>query len=299
MRVGEPARQRAARRGVQPGQAQGHRERHQPLLRAVVQIALDPPPLRLEGVHQPGAGADQFTDPQLVAGRLDQQPGERGPAGRQRRQRVRQPGQQQQAADRQRGGHAQRVHLPDLQDVDLLAVHREQHRRGQQLAGDDQDEADRHQVHRPQHEAGERRVPELPPGRPLAVAQPQPGGQARAGRGAVRIRDRRLVDEPQQAPLQGGERHPGQRQRGQQRQPHQDDREHPRDNHADQQADPQQQPGQAAQQQVPGRPPGPGRARQPGAAQGLPGGARGHAAPLPSTDRAFSGHPRRPGRAAR
>ena len=62
--------------GLQLGAAERHRQRHQPLLHAVVQVALDPPALGLEGVDQPGARAPQVVDrgDEPLLGRVEEQP---------------------------------------------------------------------------------------------------------------------------------------------------------------------------------------------------------------------------------
>ena len=47
------------------GEAERDRQRHQPLLRAVVEVALDPPPRGVPGLDQPGARSGELLDARL------------------------------------------------------------------------------------------------------------------------------------------------------------------------------------------------------------------------------------------
>ena len=82
------------------GPAEFHRQRDQPLLGAVVQVALDPLPLGLGRVHHPLAAHLQLGDPggQVRRGR-EQPPGQGGVGGREAAGHPRRPGQQQRGAD--------------------------------------------------------------------------------------------------------------------------------------------------------------------------------------------------------
>jgi hypothetical protein len=106
-----------ARRQVEPGQAEGHGERDQPLLGAVVQVALDPPPVQLERVHQAGPRPGDLDQPpvQLQLPGDEDRPGQRrpgpGPGGdrvRGHRQQGHGDGEHGRLGAASRGGAAQR-----------------------------------------------------------------------------------------------------------------------------------------------------------------------------------------------
>ena len=67
------------------GEPERHRDRHQPLLRAVVQVALDPPPLGLRGLDDPRARRAQLLEPGAQLGLqalvLEREPGRRAGRG--------------------------------------------------------------------------------------------------------------------------------------------------------------------------------------------------------------------------
>ncbi len=87
------------------GPAELHGQRDQPLLRAVVQVTLDPPPLRLGRVDHPLAADLQLGDPGgQVPARAEQPAGERAVREGQAAGQLRRGQHQQQAEDR---GHGQ------------------------------------------------------------------------------------------------------------------------------------------------------------------------------------------------
>ena len=202
---------------VKPGEAEAHRQRHQPLLRAVVQVPFNPPPFGFEGVDQTGAGLRHLRQLHVQVGRGGQQPpGEPALSHRERGHQVGAADQQDQPG---RDGRRRLQRGADRHPRPEPPVSAERDRQRRRDQGQrNHHRRDRHgQVKRPQQRHEDHRVAELPPGRRLPAAGRQPAPRARAGRDAVRIGDRRRIDEPEPPSLDPAHRDARERQRGQQR----------------------------------------------------------------------------------
>ena len=104
VRAAPPDRRRRSVGQVEPGQAELHGQRDQPLLGAVVQVAFDAPALGLERVDQPGPGPGQLDQLRVDVGRGGQdRPGHRRAGRRQRGHRVGAADQQDQPGRDGRG----------------------------------------------------------------------------------------------------------------------------------------------------------------------------------------------------
>ena len=177
------------------------RQRDQPLLRAVVQVALDPAALDLERVHQPGPGPGHLDQllAELGVARREDRPGQRGPGAGPGRHRV--GGDRQQAPARAR----QRDDAGDRDCSCDVANGRATQQRDRACRATMPSIA--RSIH---HSAPQRhhRVAELPPGRrlpqPGTGPRPQPAGAARHR--PVRVGQRVGVDQPQPPPLEPGRR---------------------------------------------------------------------------------------------
>lgn len=157
-----------ARRRVEPGQAEGHGEGDQALLGAVVQIALDPAPLGLEGVDEAGPGGDDLPDrPRLRVARGEQGPGEGGAGTGDGGEGVGERDEEEGAEERGGEGLGVGGDQVRLDDLRLLAVRRELERGAEQRQGQADADGEREEVERPQDGSEQQGVPELPPGRLL------------------------------------------------------------------------------------------------------------------------------------
>jgi hypothetical protein len=195
-----------------PGGIQGHAHRHQPGLRPVVQVTLDPADLGRSGVEGLGPGPRQLADPQRQLGR----PGRRQHRAGHQRVTAEQPGcrrhsdtddpqaEQDQRARRVagKGGRRDRPHQLGPDELDEAGQDDRRGQRGQQPAD---------QVHQD--------PPQVPPGGLVGQQPAKPPGQRQrmitAGRRRpVRISDRHAAPLAGQPPgLAGQAPHRGQRAR--------------------------------------------------------------------------------------
>ncbi len=247
----------------QLGEAQGHAEGDQLLLRTVVQVPLDAPPFGFEGVDQADPGAGELQDPvslhtrsEQQAGGLDLGPGEQGARVR----RHQHPGQSD-------GRAAEGLQRPGDRPAG------DQHHRVRGDGPDDRRGRDKGQVEGQQRDHGEPGGPEdrpeqggvreLPPGGPLPQPGPQPGRGPGPGEGGVRVRHGLGLHAPQPPPLQRPQRYAGDDGAQQEQQPDPDDRQrHPEPEEQDE----DDQYGVADEEpaaQVRPAPPGPPRAEEP------------------------------------
>ena len=162
------------------GPAQVHGQRHQPLLRAVVQVPLDPAAFCLGRIHHPGPALLQFGDPLGLVGaatRADQVAGHRDVQAGQPLGQPRGHGQQEQP-EHGAGHHLAEVgdrrgNMPFVQQPPAEQRQPEQRQRERPGRGDDEPlgDAEREADHR---------VAELAAGGPLGHQPPQPPPQAGA-----------------------------------------------------------------------------------------------------------------------
>ena len=208
VRLGDGLPGAFSRRRLHPGHAQVDRQRHQPLLGAVVQVALQAAPLGVGGVDHPGPGLREPLDAVLQllsAAGAQQRPRDegvqRGHAGGQPRRRRQHPdpGQGQGKAGRQPVGVVQ----GDIRGQPFRVE------RGQRADDAAYPRADRGDRGHCQRGRGQQVICQLPPGRLGAGG----GGDAMRGEPAGHPRLARDVDPgggPQPVPL-----HPGQRRKQQ------------------------------------------------------------------------------------
>ena len=244
-----------AGRQVEPGEPQRHRQRDQALLGAVVEVALDAPPLELECVDQAGARAGDLDQPLVqlrLAGRQDQ-PGKGGTGTGPRGEQVRTRHQRQQADGEHR-------HLGDPPGVGAPQ------RRQREAHREDQGEGDHGEVDQPQHQHGDDAVAELQGAPPGSLGAPVRG----CGAALHQAQPPALVPRHHQPGAQQRQEHRGQHQRRDPRGRQGDQGDQP-GGHGAARRDPGQQVGQ--------RPPRPWRGEEaPGPLRDrLPGGTGTHA----------------------